>query len=168
MFSYENLDNAKAAYQKLIARIATLKESESETVDEAAFAALKEKFVQALGNDLNTSLAITAVYDVLKYPVNDCTKLAVLSDFDQVLGLDLCEKAKALRQEQAKAVHSGGDYTIISESGEKNSEVESLILARYEAKKAKNFQTADQIRDQLKAQGVEVTDIAGGAKWKRI
>ena len=147
VFSYENLDNAKAAYQKLIARIATLKESESETVDEAAFA---------------------AVYDVLKYPVNDGTKLAVLSDFDQVLGLDLCKKAKALRHEQAKAVHSGGDYTIISESGEQNSEVESLILARYEAKKAKNFQTADQIRDQLKEQGIEVTDVAGGAKWKRI
>ena len=44
----------------------------------------------------------------------------------------------------------------------------ALIEARYAAKKAKNFAEADRIRDELKAQGVEVTDIPGGASWKRI
>ena len=46
--------------------------------------------------------------------------------------------------------------------------VEALIQARQDAKKAKNFAEADRIRDELKAQGIEVTDVAGGAKWKRI
>lgn len=44
----------------------------------------------------------------------------------------------------------------------------ALIQARYEAKKAKNFAEADRIRDALKEQGVEVTDIPGGAKWRRL
>ena len=43
-----------------------------------------------------------------------------------------------------------------------------MIRQRAEAKKAKNFAEADRIRDELKAQGVEVTDMPGGAKWKRV
>ena len=46
--------------------------------------------------------------------------------------------------------------------------IENLIRQRAEAKKAKNFAEADRIRDELKAQGVEVTDMPGGAKWKRV
>ena len=42
------------------------------------------------------------------------------------------------------------------------------MRARAEAKEAKNFVEADRIRDELKAMGVELTDVAGGAKWKRI
>ena len=46
--------------------------------------------------------------------------------------------------------------------------MEQLIRARADAKKAKNFAEADRIRDELKAQGIEVTDIPNGAKWKRV
>jgi cysteinyl-tRNA synthetase len=41
-------------------------------------------------------------------------------------------------------------------------------MARYEAKKAKNFAEADRIRDELKAQGIEIIDMKDGASWKRI
>ena len=41
-------------------------------------------------------------------------------------------------------------------------------MQRYEAKKAKNFAEADRIRDELKAQGIEITDVKGGASWKRV
>ncbi len=167
VFSWENLENAQGAFNKLIAKIAALKPS-VDTVDEAAFSALKEKFMTALSNDLNTSLAVTALYDVLKYQTNDATKLAVLADFDQVLGLDLIEKADAARKKAAAASASGGEFNIVSESGEKDEAVEKLILARRDAKKAKDFAKADAIRDELKTMGVEVTDIAGGAKWRRI
>ena len=47
------------------------------------------------------------------------------------------------------------------------SQVEALIRARADAKKAKNFAEADRIRDELKAQGVEITDVPGGVRWKR-
>ena len=164
VFSWENLDNAVAAYEKLIARVAALKEGGE--VDEAAFAAMKEKFTKALDNDLNTSLAVTAVYDALKYQTNDATKLAVIDDFDRVLGLDLTKKAAAKRAENAKAAAASvGGITI---TGEGDPAVDALVLQRAEAKKAKNFAEADRIRDELKAMGIEVTDVPGGAVWKRV
>ena len=168
VFSWENLDNAQGTYNKLINRIAALKPA-GEAVDEDAVAALKSKFTAALDNDLNTSLAVTALYDVLKYDTNDDTKLAVIADFDRVLSLSLIEKAAARRAELKKqAVSGSGEFTVISESGESNTEIEALLKARADAKKARNFAEADRIRDELKAQGIEVTDIPNGAKWKRI
>ena len=165
VFSWENLDNAVTTYQKLINKIAALDDSDK-TVDQAQFDALKEKFNNALGNDLNTSLAITAVYDVLKAKTNDGTKLALLGDFDKVLSLDLLEKAAAKRAEQAKAkTATNGGYTI---QGEGDPAIDALVLQRAEAKKAKNFAEADRIRDELKAQGIEIIDVPGGAQWKRI
>jgi len=166
VFSYENLDNAAVTYNKLITRIAGLKPSE-EPIDQAAFDAMKEKFLTNIGNDLNTALAITSIYDVLKLKTDDQTKLALLADFDKVLSLDLIEKADKKRKELAAAPKAGA-FTIISETGESDAAVEALIQARQDAKKAKNFAEADRIRDELKAQGIEVTDIAGGAKWKRV
>lgn len=167
VFSWENLDNAQGAYNKLIAKIAALKPGDGE-FDEEAAQALKQRFTAALDNDLNTSLAVTAVYDVLKYKTNDATKLAVIADFDLVLGLDLIKKADIKREELKKQTLAAGEFTIISESGEADAEVEAKIQARQDAKKAKNFAEADRIRDELKAAGIEVTDIPHGAKWKRI
>ena len=165
VFSWENLDNAAGAYQKLIARIAALKPGDGE-VDAEAQAALREKFRAALDNDLNTSLAVTALYDVLKYKTNDATKLSLLGEFDQVLSLSLLEKAEEKRQEAAKtSTSTAGGYTV---TGEGDSAIDALVLQRGEAKKAKNFAEADRIRDELKAQGIEITDVPGGAVWKRV
>ena len=57
MFSWENLDNAQGAYQKLIKRIAALKEGGE--ADQAVVQEYREKFLQQVGNDLNTSMAVT-------------------------------------------------------------------------------------------------------------
>ena len=85
-----------------------------------------------------------------------------------LLSLDLLKKADEERKKQASAKATGGDYSIIAEDGTPDAEIEAQIRARYEAKKAKNFAEADRIREALKAAGVEVTDVPGGAKWKRI
>ena len=154
VFSWENLDNAAVTYQKLIAKIAAL-ESVGE-VEEEAFAQLKERFTTALNGDLNTSLAVTAVYDVLKAKTNDATKLAALADFDYVLGLNLISGAQKFRDAQPKEVF------------ESDPEIDTLVAARAEAKKAKNWAEADRIRDELKARGIEIIDTPQGAKWKRI
>ena len=167
VFSYENLDNAAVTYGKLIAKIAALNPADPEPVDQAAFDALKEKFTAALANDLNTSLAITAVYDVLKAKTNDATKLKLLGDFDYVLGLDLLSKADKKRRELAAAPKAGA-FTILSESGEADAEVEAMLQVRQDAKKAKNFAEADRLRDALKEKGVELTDVPGGVRWKRV
>ncbi len=165
VFSWENLDNATVAFNKLIAKIAAL-DTAVESMDLAEYERLDEKFRKALGNDLNTSLGITVLYDVLKSPANDTTKRTLLECFDQVLSLSLLDKAAKVREEQKKQkTASQGGYTI---TGEGDPAVDALVLQRYEAKKAKNFAEADRIRDELRAQGIEVTDVPGGASWKKL
>ena len=165
VFTWENLDNAVAAFNKLIARIANLK-TEGE-VEQEAFEQYKAKFVQQMGNDLNTSMGVTAIFDVLKAKTNDATKLALIGDFDKVLSLSLLEKAAAKRAEQAaqQTAKAESGYTV---TGEGDPAIDALVMARYEAKKAKNFAEADRIRDELKAQGIEIIDMKDGASWKRI
>ena len=155
VFSWENLDNAAQTYEKLIAKIATL--APGNDVDESVFAALKERFVNALNGDLNTSLAVTAVYDVLKAKTNDATKLAALADFDRVLCLDLLKKAEEVRNKQAQEAAASADP-----------EIDGLVLARTQAKKEKNFAEADRIRDLLKEKGIEIIDTPQGTKWRRV
>ena len=165
VFTYENLDNAAAAYNKLVNRIAAL--TPGGEIDQEAFAAAKEKFLTVMGNDLNTSMGITSIFDVLKLKTDDATKLALIADFDKVLSLDFIAKADAKREElkKAQATQTQGGYTV---TGEGDPAIDALVLARYEAKKAKNFAEADRIRDELKAQGIEIIDAKDGASWKRI
>ena len=167
VFSWENLTNAQGAYNKLLRRIAALNEADGQ-VDEAVAKEFKEKFTQQLGNDLNTSMGVTAIYDALKAEANDATKLAILDSFDEVLSLSLLEKAAALREKEASQVTAAPATDGYVITGEGDAEIDALVLARYEAKKAKNFAEADRIRDELKAQGIELTDVKGGAVWKRI
>ena len=155
VFNWENLDNAAAAYDKLIAKIAALK-NEGE-VDPAAFDAMKARFVGALDADLNTSLALTAVYDVLKAKCSDATKLAALRDFDRVLSLNLLAAAEKLQKKQAQ-----------EEAANADPEIDALVAARTAAKKAKNYAEADRIRDELKARGIEIIDTPQGAKWRKV
>ena len=155
VFTWENLDNAVVAYNKLIAKIASMKNDGE--VDQDAFAKLKERFVGALNADLNTSVAVTAVYDVLKAKTNDATKLAALADFDQVLSLNLIAAADALRKKEAEEAAASADP-----------EIDALVEARTAAKKAKNFAEADRIRDELKARGIEIIDTPQGAKWRKV
>ena len=166
VFTWENLDNAKTAYEKLTTRIAALKDGPAADADGETAQALRAKFKAAMDNDLNTSLGVTALYDVLKAAVSDGTKLALLGEFDQVMGLGLLDRAAKKRAQQAaRPDGTAGGFTV---QGEGDPAVDALVLQRAEAKKAKNFAEADRIRDELKAQGVEITDVPGGAVWKRV
>jgi len=166
VFTWENLDNAQGAFNKLLKKIAALADVNGE-VDEAVAQEYREKFLKQMGNDLNTSMGITALYDVLKAKTNDATKRAILAGYDQVLSLDLLAKADAIREKEAaqKATAAAGGYTV---TGEGDPAIDALVMQRYEAKKAKNFAEADRIRDELKAQGIEIVDMKDGASWKRV
>ncbi|MBR3894219.1 MAG: cysteine--tRNA ligase [Clostridia bacterium] len=158
VFSWENMDNAKVAYNKLIARIAALKDDGE--VDAAAFDAQKAGFVKALDNDLNTSLAVTALYDVLKCDANGATKKALLADFDRVLCLNLLENAAKLNAEKAaEAEKPQSEDPFIRE-------IEAMIEARCEAKKNKNYAEADRIRGELAARGVTLIDTKDGTTYQ--
>ncbi len=154
VFSWEGLENAAGAYNKLIARIASL--NEGGDVDSAAFDEYKARFTEALDNDINTSLAVTAVYDVLKAPISDATKLSLLSDFDRVLSLDLLENAKAQRQrDEAARQAENGDPEILA-----------AIAARAKAKANKDYAEADRIRAELAARGITLVDTPNGTTYK--
>ena len=151
VFSYEALDQAAGTYKKLKKRIANL-EKEG-VVDNNAVAEYKTKFIEAVGNDVNTSMGITLLYDVLKSDVNDATKRAVIESYDYVLGLDLLK-------EEVKEQAAGVD-----------AELEAYALGKIEerkaAKKAKDFALADAIRNELLEHGIVIKDTREGVVWER-
>ena len=151
VFSYDALDQAEGTYKKLKKRIANLEKDGA--VDEAAVAEYKEKFVEAVGNDVNTSMGITLLYDVLKAELNGATKRAIIDSYDYVLSLDLLK-------EEVQEEESGVD-----------AELEAFVLAKIEerkaAKKAKDFALADAIRNELLEHGIIIKDTREGVKWEK-
>jgi cysteinyl-tRNA synthetase len=153
VFTWESLDNATSAYNKLISRISQI-ENQGE-LDKAAFETYDKTFREALDGDLNTSLAVTALYDVLKADISGKTKLELISSFDKVLSLDLINKAREYKEKE---------NTVTDDQA---AEIESLISLRLEAKKAKDYAKADEIRNKLKEMGIILEDTPQGTKWKR-
>jgi len=149
-FSFDVLDNAVIIYNKLIKSIRKLKD-EGE-VDKAAFDSFKEKFTDALNNDINTSMAITVIHDLLKADINDKTKLELIKDFDYVLSLDLL------------ADQNGEEGTTV------NADLEKYILEKIEERKAarkeKDFAKADAIRNELLEKGIVLKDTREGTLWE--
>lgn len=167
LFSYENLDNAAKAYKKLIDRVAALDPEDKSKIDENASKVLCEKFASVLDNDINTSLAVTVLYDVLKYSTNDNTKLTLLDKFDSVLGLGLISKAQDVRR--AKANQSSTNTSIPNKDivGEGDPEIDALVALRQKARTEKNWTEADRIRDELSAKGISIIDTKDGVRWTR-
>lgn len=148
-YSYEVMDNVKSAYEKILKKVAGL--SDDGKVNQLQFDEYKAKFLVALENDLNTSMAITVVYDMLKADINDKTKLALVKDFDEVLSLNL----DSLRTQEVKVDDELKIY------------VEDMIAKRMEAKKNKDFQAADAIREELLLKGIVLKDTREGTIWSK-
>ena len=146
-FSYDILDGASREYNKLKRRITNL--SFEGTVDKEKVKIYHDKFGDNLENDLNTSSCITLLYDVLKdNSINDKTKREIIDDFDQVLSLDLLSSnTKEISEIDVKYIND-------------------MINKRNEAKKEKNYNLADQIRDELLQKGIVLIDTREGTKFK--
>ena len=154
-FSFDALDNAAAAFSKLLRRtlqIAKDAEKESGDVDQEVFNEYDARFKEAIGNDTNTSMALTVLYDVLKADTNAATKKALIESFDKVLSLDL------FREREEKAAE---------EDSELVSWIEEQIALRKAAKKEKNFAEADRIRAELLEKGIVLRDTREGTTWER-
>lgn len=148
-FSYDNLDNTAKAYNKLVKKISNLNPIGEPNMEEAQ--PFIDKFKENMDNDLNTSLGITSVYDVLKANISDATKIYLLNDFDKVLSLDLVKTANKLKEEKNSSVDTA--------------KVEELIKKRTEARANKDWATADAIRDELNAMNVVIKDTPEGITW---
>lgn len=153
-FSFENLASAENAYLKLKGRVKNIKENADNLNVELSQSALKykEEFKRCLEDDLNTANAITVLFDLLKADdVNNNEKVKLIENFEQVLSLGLFDEEK---QEQ---LHE----TMIEY-------IEEMIEKRKQAKKDKNFQLADAIRNELLEKGIALEDTRQGVNWKKI
>lgn len=173
VFTWENLDNAVTAYNKLLTRIAALNPDTGAEPNKEAAKPYQEKFKRSLDNDLNTANALSNIYDVLKgKDLDDATKLYLLGDFDTVLSLNLLEgAAKARAAAKTASAASASDYVITAPAdadAELAKRVHDLLAQRGEARKNKNWAESDRIRDLLKEEGVDVKDFKGGVSWTKI
>ena len=149
-FSWDALDNVVSAYDKLVKRIANL--STDGEVDTAACEEWKMKFAEALSHDINTSSAITVLYDMLKAELSVASKRVLVQSMDEVLSLQL---EKAWEEKEADVDDELASY------------VEKKIEERKEAKKAKDFAKADAIREELLAKGIVLKDTREGTFWEK-
>ncbi|HHW68989.1 MAG TPA: cysteine--tRNA ligase [Tenericutes bacterium] len=150
VFSYEGMDIAKNTYNKLIGKIKLLKDNPEGEIQHDLASNFKIKFKKTIEDDLNTSSSLTVLYDVLKSELNNKTKLYLIEDFDKVLSLDLIEhKEIEISEEQKKYIMK-------------------KISERNEAKKNKNFELADKIRDELKQNGIIIKDTREGTEYNII
>lgn len=144
-FSYSSLDGAENAYKKLKNKVLSL--SKEGEIDTEVFNVYKNNFVSFLEDDINTANAISVIYDVLKANTNDLTKYELIKDFDRVLGLELT--------------------TEINNTNEVDIEfINSKIEERNEAKKNKNYELADQIRNELLEMGIILKDTREGTTFE--
>ena len=149
MFSYDILDGASREYQKLKKK--TLSLHNDGNIDEDKFKHFNNKFREALSNDLNTSMAITVIYEVLKSSeLNDATKRSLVEKFDEVLSLDLL-------------VEENTDIDL-----ELKSYIEDRLEKRNNYKKEKNFEQADKIREELKSKGIIIKDTREGTLYEIV
>ena len=147
VFSYDALDNAQNAYQKLINKIKNIKDNLSGSIDNDSILEYDKKFKNALEDDLNTSLAITILYDVLKDEnLSNDTKLELVKKFDNVLSLSLIKDNKI------------------------DSDLEKYILEKIEERKQakinKNYELADNIRKELEEKNIIIKDTREGTTFE--
>ena len=147
VFSYPAVEQASQTLTKLKNKISSIKE-EGE-LDSSKFELYNNKFKEELSNDLNTANVITVLYDLLKDDeVSGKTKIELIKSIDKVLSLNLLEE-KEIDDDLKKYI-------------------EEKIKERNEAKKNKNFNKADQIRDELLEKNVKLVDSREGTKYELI
>jgi len=144
LFDFANLDNMKDSYNKLLNKIKNIKNEG--VLEQEKIETLQTKFKEALENDLNTSLALTVVYDTLKSDISGKSKLYLINDFDKVLGLDL------LKEDEI--------------DNDLKEYINNKINERNIAKQNKDYETADKIRDELLKQNIIIKDTREGTTFE--
>ena len=146
LFTYDNLNQAEQTLKKLKSKIASIKDEGD--LDDGSFNEYNNRFIDAISDDLNTSNALTVLYDLLKdEQVNGHTKLDLINKYDKVFAVNLIEEKQ------------------VSENDE---EIQILIEKRNEAKKNKDYDLADSIRNELLEKGIELVDTREGTTYRII
>ena len=152
-FSFESLDQARSARQTLVRKIAQYrKECTPAAVLDGKTRGYLDSFYEAMFNDLKAPQALGVLWSMLRDPsLADDQKMAAVLDMDSILGLSL-DRVEAVQDEVAVA----------------DSEALELLARRSEAKKAKDWALADEIRDRLSRMGYKVVDTPSGPQLERL
>jgi cysteinyl-tRNA synthetase len=120
------------------------------------------RFTAAMDDDFNTREAIAVIFDLVRELNSSKGKLAVCDDlaalikgFGSVLGI--------LEESADSFLKSGGQHA----GGLSDADIDALVQERDNAKQNKDYTRADEIRDQLKEQGIGLEDGASGTQWRR-
>ncbi|MGQ0279548.1 cysteine--tRNA ligase [Sphingopyxis sp. Q841] len=146
-FSWEGLGAALTRLKRLVMGVAPVRDIPAAAVEDRRLTDLLDKFDAAISDDLNTSVALTLLEDVIAMKKIDAgQKRAAIGTIDAVLGIGLLDLLREDLRIRPKAA------TITDE------EIEAALARRKEARAAKDFATSDKLRDELIAAGVEVMD----------
>jgi cysteinyl-tRNA synthetase len=140
---------ADRGYRRLLGQAAAVRDAEGEP-DAGALAAARERFRAAVFDDLNAPRALAVAGEVARSASLDAaTRRALLLEFDAWLGLDLVAADPP------------------AEAWESDPRIDARVAEREEARRSKDFATADRIRDELAAEGITIEDTPDGARWRR-
>jgi cysteinyl-tRNA synthetase len=146
MFSFDALESAKQALDKLYNKIAVIKTEQKGKINQDFLI----EFHNALKDDLNTSAAFAVLYKLLDSNISDADKYATVVEFDTIFGLRL--STATLKNEQI----------IIP------SQVQKLLSERKTARENKDFKKSDELRDKIKELGFEVKDNKDGQTVTKV
>ena len=147
VFSYEILENAQNAYEKLKNRINKL--NTTEQIEQDKWNQYDNQFKECMEDDLNTPNAITLIYELLKSDLNDTTKKSLIESWDNVLSLDLTKQEQITKELDIE-------------------HIKQKIEERKRAKEQKEYQKADEIRNYLESLGVKIIDTREGTSFEII
>ena len=150
-FSFESLDAAAAGYKNMVRKIADLMAAgDTEPVNQDLYNEWHDKILTPISDNLKTAETLVVVQDMLKnQTINPATKLSLLDFVDDLLGLQLRDRANKLRAAESETAPA---------------EIQELAAKRADAKKNRDFALADELRGKIDASGWTVMDILGGFK----
>ncbi|SFJ72721.1 cysteinyl-tRNA synthetase [Terrisporobacter glycolicus] len=150
----ERLYNAKERLEFIISKLNNDAENTEELKLEEELSSFRQRFIEAMDDDLNTADAVSVIFELAKFMNSNVNENSTKEFANKVLA-EFNELTSVLNVVNKK------QEDILDE------EIEKLIEARTNAKKNKNFKLADQIRDELLEKGIVLEDTRQGVKWRR-
>lgn len=151
-FSFEEIEAAATGYRRLVRAAAAVRAAKGAVAEaeRGEVEALRARFWDAVRDDLNAPRALAVAWEVARSGLTAAAQRELLLDFERWLGLGLDSE------------------TPRRDAQESDPRIDALLAERQAARAARDFARADQIRDRLAAEGIEIEDTKEGPRWRRV